>query len=301
MAANPEFLGALDAGSDSGSADATAAAANADNVNADDAAAAKPEAQEAAAATNQAAPDTTAARQETVPQGALHEARAQVKALKAQIAQLEAQPKLTTEDATLLRELREQRAATKAETPDFLSDPKGYVDAAVKTAREQADAAKKEGEEARKQTDEQRSRQEAYQRTAIAESQFLQTTPDYPQALEHIRTIQRQQLTLAHPDATAEQISSHIAFVEMQTANAMLAQGRNPAEYAYAVAQTWGYKPAARTGQQAQQQAAKRVDKEAARSMGSGGADASDDDGGDGIDGMPEFAAAKAERFARRK
>lgn len=301
MAANPEFLGTLDAGSgDTGAAD-TGAAANADNVNADAGAGAKPEAQEAAVTTNQAATDATAARQDTVPQGALHEARAQVKALKQQIAQLEAQPKLTTEDSALLRELREQRATAKAEAaPDFLADPKGYVDAQVKTAREQAEAAKKEGEEARKQSDEQRSRQEAYQRTAVAETQFLQTTPDYPQALEHIRGIQRQQLTLAHPDATPEQISAHIAFVEMQTANAMLAQGRNPAEYAYAVAQTWGYKAAARAATPAQQ-AAKRVDKEAARSMGSGGADASDEDGGDGVDGMPEFAAAKAERFARRK
>lgn len=245
--------------------------------------------------------DAATVRKDTVPQGALHEARAQVKALKAQLAALDAQPKLTPEDAALLRELREQKAANGArvaEPPDFLADPKGYVDAQVKTARDQAEAARKEGEEAKRAAEEQRTRQEVFRNTATAEAQFMQTAPDYPQALEHIRAVHRQQLAIAHPEATPEQIAAHMAYVEMQTATNMLAQGRNPAQYAYEVAKTWGYKPAARGN--AQTANAPRVDREAARSLGSGGADGGDD-GGDGIDGIQEFTAARRERFERRK
>src|SRR5690242_11645136 len=71
-------------------------------------------------------------KQDLVPLAALHEARQEARQLKQQIAALEAQPKLTAEDAELLRNLRAQRS--QEVDPDFLQDPKGYVDTKLSRA-----------------------------------------------------------------------------------------------------------------------------------------------------------------------
>lgn len=292
MSANAQaVITGLDAGAEGAGDDTQQQAADTSGV--DDAAGAGVAEGDAAAAAGAG----TALKQEMVPQGALHEARQQVKALKAQIAALETQPKLTTEDAALLKELRETRTAAQNQEPDFLADPKGYVDAKVAAAAKASEEAKKVSDVAKQAADEQAHRQDIWQQTAAAESAFVQQAPDYAHALEHVRSVQARQLALLHPEATPEQIKQHIAFTEVQAAAGCLAQGRNPAQFAYEMAQALGYRPQAKPG--GKQTPGKMIDKDAARSLGSGGGDSDGADADEG-DGMPEFKAALSERFKRK-
>lgn len=188
-----------------------------------------------------------------------------------------------------------EQQAEQAQEPDFLADPKGYVDtklAAVDKAR-QDDAKKNEATQQQVQQAEQL--RQVFNATLNAEQAFVAKQPDYPQALEHIRTVRTAQLQALHPEASGEQIANHIAFEERETARSMIAQNRNPAEFAYAIAKTLGYQPPKPA--EPAKPAAKPIDKDAVRTLGSGGGDGTpvDDPG----TGMPEFTAALQERFKR--
>jgi hypothetical protein len=226
---------------------------------------------------------------------ALREARGEIKALRQQITALEAQPKLSAADQTTLAKLRETEQATQEQEPDFLADPKGYVDSKVKAALAKLDEANKKTNETAEQVKQREQREQVWQATQTAEQQFFATTPDYPQALEHIRSVRTQQLQMMAPEATAEQIRAHIAHEEMNTAAALVGKGKNPAEFAYQYAKTIGYaaKPAA-----APAAPAVKPDRDAIRTLGSGGGDAPVEDAGNS---MPEFTAALSERFKRRR
>lgn len=240
-----------------------------------------------------------------VPIHALHESREQVKALKTQIAALEAQPKLSAEDLELLKDLKAQRAAAaKPAEPDFLQDPKAYIDAKANEAREEA----KQTKEALKKLDEAKQAQEAFNQvvsgTSAKEAEFLKTTPDYYEAVTHMRTVRAAQLQMMLPNATPQQIQAHIGREEIQAAEQILRAGGDPADFAYRYAKTLGYLPKAPAAAAATTPAAApKIDKDAARSLGGGGAadstaEVGEDDGGDGIGALHQ---ALAERFGVRK
>lgn len=292
---DPEFLGALDAGADESTTpepEPTEPAAEP---------AAEPEVVEKPAEPAKE-PDKPAEkpRQDTVPHAALHEAREQNKQLRAKITELEGQPKLTTEDAALLRELREARKAQaeKEAEPDFLADPKGYVDTKVTTALKKLEKLEETGKKTEEQQTQQQQAQARYNQvvTGIAqgEAAFVPTVPDYTEAVTHARTTRQQQLQMLHPEATPEQITQHIAFEELTAAQQLLAAGKNPAEFAYNYAKTLGYQPKATPKPQ------EKPDKDAARTLGAGGGDAPEADD-EGEDAMPEFTAALMERFKRKR
>src|SRR5690348_2529605 len=122
------------------------------------AAPAAPEPAPAAAAPAAPAP-APEPKQDLVPLAALHEARQEARQLKQQIAALEAQPKLTAEDAELLRNLRAQRS--QEADPDFLQDPKGYVDTKLSRALKKLEEAQGAASQTREQVDQQRQLSEA--------------------------------------------------------------------------------------------------------------------------------------------
>ncbi len=75
----------------------------------------------------------TGEKDKLVPLAALHESREQVKQLRAKIAELEALPRLTEAQQKLLDKLNAQdQAASAPKDPDFLEDPKGYIDSQAK-------------------------------------------------------------------------------------------------------------------------------------------------------------------------
>lgn len=226
-------------------------------------------------------------------QAAIRETRGENRALKQQLQELTAKIEALSKPAA--------PAAEAEAEPDFLADPKAYVDAQkakLQALTEKLDADKQQQTEAQKQ---QQQAQETWTKVLESEAQFVAATPDYHEALAHVRTVRTQQLHMMHPDATAQQIAQHIQGEEFQGAAALVAQGKNPSEFYYNYAKTFGYKPKAAPAPVTNQQ--QRPDKDAVRTMGSGGgADHVDSDEPSGALGI--LAAAQNEhraQFKRRK
>lgn len=238
-----------------------------------------------------------------VPLAALHEARNEVKELRAKITALEALPRLSDAQQKALDKLNATEAAIEAKDPDFLEDPKGYVDANLKKSQE----ALKKLNEANEQRDAQtRAQQEVTQLVSsigAKEQEFIKSTPDYYDAVTHIRTVRASQLQMLYPQATPEQITRQITTEEVGAARQILQGNGDPAKFAYDYAKTMGYVPKAAAVAADNGSAAangKKPDKDAVRSMGGGGgADSTADEPAEGA--IPEFAAALAERFSRGK
>jgi hypothetical protein len=226
---------------------------------------------------------------------AIRETRSENKALKQQLQELTAKIEALSKPA-------QPAAQTQGEQePDFLADPKGYVDAQkakLKQLEEKLEADKKSQTE---QAEQQKKAQETWNKVLESEAQFVAATPDYHEALAHVRSVRTQQLQMMHPDATPQQIAQHIQGEEFQGAAALVAQGKNPSEFYYNYAKTFGYKPKASPAPATNQQ--QRPDKDAVRTMGSGGgADHVDSDEPAGALGI--LAAAQNEhkaQFKRRK
>lgn len=235
-----------------------------------------------------------------VPLSALHEARAELRALRTKIAELEAKPSLTPQQQAQLDKLNAQETAAAEKEPDFLEDPKGYVDA---KAKKTAEALKKLNEATEKQTKQQQQQQQLNQVLNVVqqhEQAFLKTTPDYHAAIDHIRSVRSSQLQMLYPQATPEQISRQITSEEIGAAAQVLQAGGNPAEFAYKYAKTMGYAPKAPT--QAPNPAANGAapDKDAVRTLGNGGgADKDGEPQDDELGGA--LKSALAERFGVRK
>lgn len=242
-------------------------------------------------------------RTDTVPHAALHETREQLKEARRQIAALEAQPRLTAEDAELLKNLRQrQQQPQEPADPDFLQDPKGYVDTKLTRALKKLEAAETTANETRQQLEQRNQVAEMMGVVQAHERTFVASTPDYNQALAHLRNIRTQQLQLLYPQATAAQIHQQISREELAGAHQALQAGQNPAEVVYKYAQTLGYKPAQSTPA-ATPTPTPPVDRSAARTLGSGGGGSPSSDASETEDPLPEFTAALKERFgvARRR
>lgn len=190
---------------------------------------------------------------------ALRESRAELKELRAELSQLKA----------LIPPPKAQEAPA-VEEPDFLSDPKSYVDG-VKGAIAKLEAKIADKDKAQtEQAEQQQKAQETWGKVLESEATFVASTPDYHDALAHVRSVRAQQLQMMHPEATQQQIAQHIQGEEFQGAAALVAQGKNPSEFYYNYAKTFGYKPKAAPAPATNQQ--QRPDKDAVRTMGSGGA-----------------------------
>ncbi len=225
-------------------------------------------------------------------QVALRESRAEQKAMREELAQLREQ----------LKQQAKPEPVPVEEEPDFLADPKAYVDAKEKKLIEKLKAQTDDTEKTKAQLAEEQQRQALYAETVAQETQFVATTPDYPQALAHIRGVRTSQLKVLHPDATDEQVAGQIAFEEMSFARQLVAQKKNPAQFAYQYAQAMGYKPAkAPPPPRTNGNGSSRSE---ARTLGSAGG--TDDEGGEdnhrgSKDGINEFGAAKSERFKKQR
>ena len=226
--------------------------------------------------------------------------------MRAKITELEAIPRLTSEQQKLLDKLNAKEAeAAVPKDPDFLEDPKGYVDTKLTKAQD----ALKKLEESNTQQVEQRKQQAQFQElvsnVGTAEASFIKTAPDYYEAINHMRGVRTEQLKMIYPQATPQQIAQQIAREEIGAAAQVLQAGGNPAEWGYRYAKTMGYVPKAMAAATAAKAAATETkpDKDAVRTLGGGGGDtsASDEDTEDG-NMEAGLKGALMERFgARRK
>lgn len=212
---------------------------------------------------------------------ALREARSDQKAMRAELAELRAKLE------------QPAKAEPEEEDPDFLADPKAYVDAKEKKLIKALQKDREESTKTKQEVAQERDRQQLLSSTMAHEAEFVKTTPDYPAALQHIRTTRAAQLQVIHPDATPEQIAGQLAYEEMSFAKQLISTGKNPAQFAYEYSKAMGYKPA----KPAPKPNGSRAE---ARTLGSSGGteEPVENEGRTGAkDGIDEFAAARKAAF----
>lgn len=165
-----------------------------------------------------------------VPHAALHEERRKRQQLEAELAEF--------------RKFKEQIEAEKAkpQIPDLATDPVGHFKMATDLTQQELAAIK----ERQARADQESQRQQAEQRFQMTvidhERRFVKDTPDYFDAMQHLREVRDQELQMyGVVDPTERQSILHreamgIAWNAMQT-------GQNPAQKAYELARFRGYKP----------------------------------------------------------
>jgi hypothetical protein len=267
-----------------------------------------------AAAVEEAQPAEAAPAEETpqeqVPLATMLEERNK---MQARIDMLE--QRLATSDQSLgrLEGLRDELAALRAAqqqpapepAPDYLEDPKGYIDASQKSVVEQLrDLGNqvKQSEAVQQQTREQLNNQAAVQQiqrvAAGDEEAFAQENKDYWEALDFLRSSRRNQLQVMFPDAQPAQIDGQMRMEEFQTVAAVLQRGGSPAQTAYTLAKTMGYTAQQDNTPEDQEDLAEKRDK--AQGLGGSGLPASP--AIDELMGMEtdEFDQAMTEMFGKR-
>jgi hypothetical protein len=190
-----------------------------------------------------------------------------------------------------------------APQPEFNEDPKGYIDHQAKSVVERLEATSKQIEEAKRTAEMSAQQAEHVQFVNYlqqAEAQFVAQTPDYHEALTHIRQIRAKQLKVFDPNINDDQVRDTIIREEMGLATQLAKQGRNPAQTAYQIAQAYGYTPKQAA---AQQEAAPELPKVAGpkqlppdQTLGSGSAPVED-----ATDITDSFDKAFSEMFGKRK
>lgn len=129
---------------------------------------------------------------------------------------------------------------------------------------------------------------------AEQEQAFVAANPDYYDALEHVRTVQRE--NLREFGFTPEQINKFVAEQEYNTGLQGLAIGENPAKIVYNMAKRFGYRKADPVKQEVTPQVASKMEmfqngQQAARTLGSNGSPDTVKDDSDSND-FPEFDMA---------
>lgn len=159
----------------------------------------------------------------------------------------------TLTNAQLRKELDELKAKLvptpkEPPEPDFVENPKGYVDhkleqalKGIEEANKKAEATGKAATETATQAAEQVQVQQFITNLQTHEQRFAQTNPDYYDALDHLRTVRKAQLREFNPEITQAQIDATIRQEEQQLAIQLHRQGRDPVQTAYNLAKHFGY------------------------------------------------------------
>ncbi len=162
---------------------------------------------------------------------------------------------LAQRDITL-KQFQEELAALKAKLPkedapkepDFVEDPKGYVDhklsqtmSAIEEHNKKAEAEGKKAQETAAQASQQVQVQRFLTDLGAQEARFVQSNPDYQDALNHLRTVRAAQLREFDPEITQDKVIGIIRQEEIQLAIQLAQQGRDPIQTAYNLARHYGY------------------------------------------------------------
>ena len=127
------------------------------------------------------------------------------------------------------------------EIPDENTDPLGNMMHQLKTVNETVKNLETQTQQAQQQAQMQKQINEFVQSVQEAKAEFIKTTPDFPSAYEHIRTLRTADLkALGATDADIKQALLQDEFRLSETA---LAKGINPAEEMYKMAKRYGYAP----------------------------------------------------------
>ena len=164
---------------------------------------------------------------------------------------------LDARDLTI-RQFNEKLAALEAKLPkaeappepDFVEDPKAYVDdklakaiSKLEEVNKTATESGKKAEETANAAREQVMLQQFMTSMQSQEQNFVAQNPDYYDALNHIRQIRAYQLEQFEPGITQEKIFEVIRNEEIQMAAHLHRSGKDPVATAYEIAKRYGYVP----------------------------------------------------------
>lgn len=220
---------------------------------------------------------------------------AERKKLQAKLAEEESARK-----ALLERLERLEKATAPEKAPDFMDDPKGYVDSAVAKIEAAAKNAEKESAEVRAARERDEQMQKFVGAIQTDEAQFVAKTPDYQQALSYLREQRAAELQLLYPEAEQAQILAQVAQEELALANRAFQAGRSPADLAYQYAQRRGYKRADEKPKATVTPIKPEAAAAAAVTLGAGGGASDQLPTEDEGDGLNEFDSALREVFGKR-
>lgn len=137
----------------------------------------------------------------------------------------------------ILEHLEESR---KPEPPKPEDDPFGAIAHDMGTLRKELQSIREGQEKTREQTEAQVQAQQTQQYVASLEQQFRQQEPEYDNAVKFLMDSRMEEYrTMGYDDQTAQQVFNQEA---QQVVSNALNQGRNPAEVAFQLARTRGYK-----------------------------------------------------------
>lgn len=222
--------------------------------------------------------------------GEIEEERKSRKALEERLAKLENPP------------------AAPKEKPDFLTDPRGYVDhsvdsgvqSALQKLQEIEQRVEKTGKTAEEAANE--SRMNAFlNHLGGLEAEFRTKTPDYSDALEHLRKARVAEIQLVNPAVTQEQLIQIIRNEEIQLSMQLMQMGKNPHEVAYALAQARGYAKKAPQVDLPNVKSKGPGQLPPDQTLGSGNGGAPDEKDEENPDGLDAFDAAFKQMFSRKR
>lgn len=135
--------------------------------------------------------------------------------------------------------------------PDYEADPKALARDVLAKLAEQGVAlekVQKAADESRAEaglTREQQAQKDFYDRLGATEAAFVAVTPDYFDALGHLRAQRTEEFLDMDPNLTEDQIKQALINEELNVAAQAFRTGRSPAELVYAFAKRRGYTPKA--------------------------------------------------------
>jgi hypothetical protein len=195
------------------------------------------------------------------------------------------------------------------EKPDFITDPRGYVDetvnSGVQTALQKLQEIEQRVEKTGKTAEEaaQESRMNAFlNHLGGLEAEFRTKAPDYSDALEHLRKVRVAEIQLLNPAVTQEQLIQIIRNEEIQLAMGLAQAGKNPHEVAYQLAQARGYAKKAPTPELKLPEVKGGPQQlPPDQTLGSASGNAPEEKDEENPDGLDAFDAAFKQMFSRKR
>lgn len=190
---------------------------------------------------------------QTVPHAALHEERKRRQELQRQVEQTQAQALALQQQQIAMMQYMQGLAQPHAPPPpDPAADPIGHTQHEVVQTRQEVQALRQQMAWQQQAQAAQAAQANQVQRFAHAvnssEAEYIARTPDYYDALNHLRHRKVAEYVAAGLDE-----QSAVARLQQDAvalAAASLQRGENPAERAYEIAKTFGYQPKVRTDAQ---------------------------------------------------
>lgn len=202
-----------------------------------------------------------------VPYGALHEARMKEREYRDQLKKVEQE---AAERFSRLEQRLQTLAAPPKQVPKFEESPLENLKANAEESQNQLKEVQKQLESFNQQGETSRQEQLVRQSTQVAEQEFVKTSPDYADAVNHLQKVIDSNLQVMgydNPGARAQIIQEQALGLAQQALKA----GKNPAEIVYQMAKNYGY--ATKKQEVKEETKIEQIKKgqESSQSLGSGG------------------------------